>query len=395
MSVFPSDVRTLFPAVKRRVYLNAAASSPLCTPVSLAIEAHLRDTVENGDVHFGEWLAFREKLRARTARLVGAAADEVAFLGSTSHGFSAVGAVWAQRGVKRVLTLEGEFPSTTVPLLQAGLELEVVRAKADGSTSVEQLEAALGKEVGAVAVSAVQFASGYRLDLDGVAALCRARGLRLAVNAAQAMGQVPLDVGRLGCEFLAAPSHKWLMGGYGVGVFFARAGALEGVRLPWAGWFSTPEAQRWDAFAGAQKERESEKGFGARGVAITPRAPALEAGGTAWAPLHGFGAAVEILEQVGVENVLAHNQGLQGELREGLRRRGFRPNAPDEPAGLSGICVVPVEGQALAVVRALFREGVVTTPRGIGVRVSTHVFNDGEDVQRALAAFDKVGARPG
>jgi cysteine desulfurase / selenocysteine lyase len=393
MSVFPSDLRALFPAVRRRTYLNAAASSPLATSVALAIEAHLNDTVENGDVHFGEWLAFRESLRGKVAEFIGAQPAEIAFLGSTSAGFSAVASLWQQRSIRRVLTLEGEFPSTTIPFLQAGFSLEVVRPKPDGSTLIEQLAEALKPEVGAVAVSAVQFASGYRLDLEAVAKLCAERKVPWAVNAAQALGQVPIDVAKLGCDFLAAPSHKWMLGGFGAGIFFAKTGTLQGVKLPWSGWFSPPEALRWDAFAGAQKSRESARGFAARGVSVRAEASALEAS-MSWGALHGLGAGLDILSTIGVPAVLEHNVGLQFLLRAGLRSAGFAPNTPDDEAGLSGICVVPVEGDLSSAVRGLFKEGVVTSPRGGGVRISTHIFNDESDVENALAAFDKLGLKP-
>ena len=393
MSVFPSDLRALFPAVKRRTYLNAAASSPLATTVALAIEAHLNDTVENGDVHFAEWLAFRESLRGKVATFIGATPPEVAFLGSTSAGFSAVASLWSQRGIRRVLTLEGEFPSTTIPLLQAGMSLEVVRPRPDGATLAEQLDDALNAQVGAVAVSAVQFASGYRLDLEAVSRVCAERKVPWAVNAARALGQVPIDVAKLGCDFLAAPSHKWMLGGFGVGIFYAKAGTLQGVKLPWSGWFSTPDALRWDAFAGAQKSRESVKGFLAKGVSVRAEASALEAS-MSWGALHGLGAGVEILSTIGVPGVLEHNIGMQLLLRAGLRSAGFVPNTPDEEAGMSGICVVPVEGDLSAAVRALFKEGVVTSPRGGGVRISTHIFNDESDVEKALAAFDALGLKP-
>jgi cysteine desulfurase / selenocysteine lyase len=393
MSLIPSELRKLFPAVSRRAYLNAAASSPLATPVAEAIEAQVLDTMENGDVHFMEWLGFRDRLRERVGRFVGGTGSEIAFLGSTSMGFSVVGSVWKQRGIRKVLTLEGEFPSTTIPLLNAGLELEVVRASADGSTSVERLFSALTTEVGAVAVSAVQFASGFRIDLDEVARECRERRLPLAVNAAQALGQVPVDVAALGCEFLAAPSHKWMLGGFGVGVFYARSGSLAGVRLPVSGWFTPPESMRWDAFAGAARV-ETSVGFSASGVAVREEACALEAGGPAWAAMRGFAAGLELIESVGVELVLAHNQRLQKLLRAGLRSRGFVPRAPDDEAGLAGICVVPVSGEVLGVVRGLFKEGIVSSPRGGGVRLSTHVFNDESDVEKALSAFDAAGVRP-
>jgi selenocysteine lyase/cysteine desulfurase len=62
---------------------------------------------------------------------------------------------------------------------------------------------------------------------------------------------------------------------------------------------------------------------------------------------------------------------------------------------MSGICVIPVQGTPLEVVRALLREAkVATTARGGGLRLSTHVFNDESDLERLFAAFEKVGVRP-
>ena len=87
---------------------------------------------------------------------------------------------------------------------------------------------------------------------------------------------------------------------------------------------------------------------------------------------------------------------LQLKLRAGLRRRGFVPSTPDEPATLSGICVIPVQGTPLEVVRTLLREAqVATTSRGAGVRISTHAYNDEGDLDRLLAALQRLGIKPG
>ena len=371
-------MRHLFPALKRFAYLNAAASSPVATPVAEAAIAQLRESVEEADVRFPRWLEFKEALRGRLARFIGATASQVAFTPSTSMGFNAVAELLWRRGVRTVLTLESEFPSTTVPLLARGLKLKVVKAQPDGSYRVDDLE---GGE--AVALSAVQFGSGFAIDLPAVVAHCRARKVPLAVNVAQALGQVPIDVG--GFDFMCGTSHKWMMGGYGTGLFYVREGWLEEHGLPWAGWFSPPDALRWQTFPGCTWQ-----GDVAQGAALRPQAAALEAGGGHWPALYSFGAALELIEQAGVANIHAHNLKLQRVLREGLTQRGFRPNAPL----MTGICVVRVDGNPADAVRALFAEGVVVTPRAGGVRLSTHVFNDASDVQRALEAIDRVKLRP-
>ena len=390
----PEALRALFPALRAQAYLNAAASSPLATPVVEAAVAQLRDAEAHGDAHFLRWLAFKEELRGRLARFLGAAPRQLAFTPSTSMSFCAVAELLWRRGVREVLTFEGEFPSTTVPLLRRGLALRVVKPRADGSYPLDDVERALAPGVGAVAVSVVQYASGFLTDAEGLSALCRARGLPLALNGAQAVGQVPVDVGAVGADFLCATSHKWLMGGHGTGLLYVKAGWLEELGLPWAGWFSPPDELRWQTFPGSATA-PAEGGFTGSGVTTRREAAALEAGGGNWAALYGLGAGLGLHEAVGITVTRAHILGLQAQLRAGLRARGFVPNAPDDAARGSGICVVPVRGDALSAVRALLGEGVAVTPRGGGVRLSTHVFNDAEDVARALAAIDRLGLKPG
>lgn len=392
----PADLRGLFPALEGITWLNAAASSPTARPVYDAMKRFLDDTVATGDVHYPAWARFKDDTRARFARFINATPAEVAFTPSTSFGFHVIAQLLKARGVEEVLTLECEFPSTTLPMLYDGLTLRAVKLRSDGTAPVAELEAALTRKTGAIAVSAVQFSSGFRIDLEAVGRLCRARNLAFIVNAAQGLGHVPLDVSTLGADFLAATSHKWFMGGYGVGTLFIRQRWLDELRLPFGGWLSVPPERLFETWAGADRTEEDARSFLARGTHFRRDAPALEAGGGAWVGLYGFDAALALHEAVGVARTLAHNQALQLHLREGLRARGFRPNTPDDPHVLSGICVVPVQGSPLEVVRALLKEKqIATTPRGVGVRISTHVYNDETDVERLLHAVDELGIQPG
>jgi selenocysteine lyase/cysteine desulfurase len=110
----------------------------------------------------------------------------------------------------------------------------------------------------------------------------------------------------------------------------------------------------------------------------------------------GVDAALALHEAVGKEATLAQVVRLQLKLRERLRSAGFVPNTPDDPSTVSGICVIPVQGPPLEVVRTLLREAnVATTARGGGVRISTHVYNDEGDLDRLLHALTRLGIKPG
>jgi selenocysteine lyase/cysteine desulfurase len=390
----PGALRTYLPALNEYAWLNAAASSPTPQPVFDAQQAFLRDTLERGDVRYPAWARARDETRARLARFLNATPRELGFTQSTSFGFHVIAQLLKQRGITEVLTVDQEFPSTTLPMLYDGLTLRAARTRADGSITLDDLERALTPKTGAIAVSAVQFASGWRVDLAGVSQLCQSRGLAFVVNAAQGIGHVPLDVKALKADFLAATSHKWLMAGYGTGMLFIAEPWLDDTRLPFGGWLSVEPAEQFQPWVHAARAEDAD-GFSARGTRFRKEASALEAGGGSWLGLVALDAALALHEQVGVATTLAHCQKLQRLLRAALRRRGFVPNTPDDEASLSGICVVPVDGAPLDVVRALLREEKVsTTARGGGVRISTHVYNDETDVERLLAAFEKLGVKP-
>lgn len=390
----PAELRAQFPILEKTVWLNAAASSPTPTPVYQATDAFLREMRDFGDSRYPSWIRLKEDVRARLARFIGAQPTEVAFLPSTSFGFHVIAQMLKARGVTEVLTLETEFPSTTLPLLYDGLTLRAVRVRGDGTFAIEDLEAALTPRTGAIAISAVQYASGFRIDLEAVSALCKSRGLTFIVNAAQGLGLVPLDMHRLGVHFMAATSHKWFWAGHGVGMLYIAKSWLEHTPLPFGGWLSVAPQEQFQPWVHAQRVDDA-TGFTATGTTFRREASALEAGGGAWVGMYAVNAALTLHEAVGSAATSAHTVALQLKLRERLRQAGFSPNTPDDPATLSGICVIPVSGPPLDAVRALLNQThVATTARGGGLRISTHVFNDESDIDRLIHALAHLGIKP-
>lgn len=388
----PSDVRALFPAIANAAWLNAAASSPLCEPVSRALTEHIQDTMLRGDADFMRWLARKESIREQIARFLGAEqASEIAFTPNTSMGFHAVARMFKARGIKEVVTLEAEFPSTTIPLLSEGLTLRAVKARPDGSFALADLEAAISNDTGAIALSQVQYSSGFQIDVKAVGALCKARGLAFALNACQALGQVKVDVRESQADFVCGNAYKWMFSGFGSGLFFGRKEWFER-GTPWAGWTSVEKPMAMDPLAGATVRDEGVAKV-ASGVGVRHAATVLEAGSHSWMPIFSIGAALPVIQSVGIERIAAHNASLQQTLRAELRRRGFVPNAPDDQ--VAGICTVKVQGAPEDWVKALAKEGVVVSARLGLFRISTHVYNSGDDVRRLCEAVDRLGIRPG
>jgi selenocysteine lyase/cysteine desulfurase len=216
----------------------------------------------------------------------------------------------------------------------------------------------------------------------------------LLINAAQGLGHVAVEVEALGAAFLAGTSHKWLGAGFAQGVLYAQREWLEGP-LPLAGWLSVELRDLWHSMPCVERFDDA-RGFVATGARTRHEASALEVGAVPWVGLYGLHAALDLHESLGASAILQHNLALQRVLREALRARGFVPNAPDAPEVGSGICVVPVAGDANEVVRTLLREAnIMTTARGGGLRLSTHYFNTEGDVQQLIDAVDRLGIRPG
>ncbi|MEM9731758.1 MAG: aminotransferase class V-fold PLP-dependent enzyme, partial [Myxococcota bacterium] len=236
--------RSLFPGLRCEAYLAHAAIAPLSAPVRERVREVL-DAYEGGGIAgFGHCVPLLRETRSRLASLIGAESDEVAFVSNTSHGVIdiAFGLRWEPGD--RIVLFEGEFPANVTPWQQAartfGLELSWLSLepfRRSHEEGLELLRAELERGVRLVAVSAVQYRTGLRMPVESIASLCRAHGAELFVDAIQALGATPLDVG-WGIDYLSTGSHKHLMGPEGAGAVYVSRRRAEALEPRLAGWLS-------------------------------------------------------------------------------------------------------------------------------------------------------------
>jgi cysteine desulfurase len=211
------------------IYLDHHAATPLQPDVLRAMdEARAVGWANPSSVHAAgrRSRALLEDARRAIAETVCAEpADVVLTSGGTEAVNLAVFGLWPRSG-GHVVSTEIEHPAVAqavARLEQNGARVTRLSALGGVAPGVEALSAALAPDTALVAVQWVNHETGLALPVASYAALCRARGVRLVVDAAQALGKVPIDVRALGADAVAFAASK-LGGPHGAGALYvARA----------------------------------------------------------------------------------------------------------------------------------------------------------------------------
>ena len=184
--------------------------------------------------------------------------------------------------------------------------LDLIPADDAGTVTVEAAARALRPGTRVLTVSSAQYATGAVTDLRGLGRLCRERGVLLCVDGIQTVGALPLDVKAAGVHFLSADSHKWMLGMMGIGAVFVDRSVVKRIHLPLLGWRSTTDNFNFDRVH----------------FELPGDAGRFEEGSLAYPLIAGFSAALDLLEEAGVERIAAHMCGLVADLAARLERLG-------------------------------------------------------------------------
>ncbi len=382
--------RSLFPKLEAVAYCNHAAVSPASLGVEHAVQRVLADYAREGMGAFFPWYSQRERLRERLAGMIGAAPTDVALTPSTTRGLSDMALSLPWQAGQRIVLFEGEFPTNVTPWQCAArtFALEVVWLRAQDFRSgdgLSQLRATLRRGARLVAVSAVQFQSGLHMPLAEMGRLCHEYGAELCVDAIQALGVVPLDVGLSGIDYLSAGSHKWLMGMEGAGMLYVRPECARALVPRAAGWLSHEQADEFLRLGRGHLRYDRPLKNSAR--VLEPSAHNV----LGFAALE---AAVELLLGLGIDRIFAHVQSYHDDLERELTRRGFeslRSPLLEQRSGTLSF-EVPHGIDAVSLQRALVGVGVACAlPDGV-LRFSPHWPNHLNEIvsiaERVDAALD-------
>ena len=293
-----------------------------------------------------------ERSRAHFATLVGIGAERVA-IGSQASVAAALVAASLPHGAEVVIA-DGDFSSIVLPFVHSDRGLRVRTAPLD------DLAGAVGPDTALVVFSLVQSATGEVADVDAILAAADAHDARTLCDATQAVGWLPVDASRF--DALICHAYKWLCAPRGVS-FLTVSPELQGdMPALFAGWYAGPDP--WTSCYGAV-----ELAADATRYDVSP----------AWQAFVGAEHALRLFASLDARAVHEHTTGLARRFRRGM--------GLDVPARESAIVTwADADGTDLA---ALTAAGVVASGRAGRARVAFHVFNDEDDVDRALRALGR------
>lgn len=252
----PASFRAQFPVFERFSYLNAGTEGPV--PSRAADAVHQRIELEAsqgrcGRPYFERLMELADLLREAYAAVLGCDPTEVALTGSTTDGVNTVLAGLNLSPGEEIITSDEEHPGLLAPLGRArrryGVRVRVV--------PFAELAGAVSPTTRLVACSHVSWVSGRVTDTAALAVT----GVPVLLDAAQAIGAVPVDVHALGCDFYAASGQKWLCGPEGSGCLFVRPDRLEELLIPWPGYGSLADPMRALDLEPAEGVKRLDHGF--------------------------------------------------------------------------------------------------------------------------------------
>lgn len=363
--------------IEDAVYLNTAAQGAMPLASHEAVQKALTAKRLPHRSPDAEYFDASTRLRQSLADLIGADAHEIAINTGASAGLLNVVHGLSWRPGDEIITAAGEFPlqyATWKPLEEReGITLKIV-SPAGRFLTADDLIGAITPKTRVVSVSHVRFDDASLLDATRVAAVCRSHDIVFVLDITQSCGAIPVDVHALGADVVICAGYKWLLSPYGTGFLWARRELLDQWR-PGPFYWTGQDAESFTALN-----------------MVTPaptraarRMDAAESASYFNLNITAFDASVAFVCRVGPGTVRTHNRALIETLFATLPS-GCTPASPldAEQRGPYGCFIAETKERTAMLHRTLQEHGVFVSLREGRIRVSPHLFNTDEDIERLV-----------
>lgn len=375
---YPPDwaaFRSQMPVTNRWAYLDHAAVAPLSGPAHDAMAQWAHEAANEGAAVWMQWSQAVERVRQLAAQMVGAAADEIALVHNTTAGIGLVADGYPWQAGDNVVVPAGEFPSNLYPWMNlAGRGVETRRVPMDDDClDPDRLAAACDERTRIVSVSWVGYADGWRSDVAALVEVAHDHGALLFLDAIQGLGVFPLDVEKVGVDFLAADGHKWMLGPEGAGIFYIRREHLDRIQPHGVGWHSVAHSHDFTHIE----------------LDFKPNAARFEGGSENMAGFIGLGASLRLLDSYGAAAIGERLLEITDLACKRLVESGATVATRREGSHRSGIVAFAYPGDMSEMRGQLLQDGVVVSYRQGRLRISPHAYTNEQDIERLVEALQK------
>jgi cysteine desulfurase/selenocysteine lyase len=378
------------PGCRHVIHLNNAGASLMPDPVLRAVTDHLQLEARIGGY---EAAALREEEWHHTydaiATLINCHRDEIAVVENATRAWDMAFYGLRFASGDRILTSAAEYGSNYMAYLQTtqktGARVEVVPSDERGEVSLDALADMLDERVKLVAITHVPTNGGLVNPAEGIGEITRRAGVPFLLDACQSVGQMPLDVERIGCDMLAATGRKFLRGPRGTGFLYVRREFTERIEPPFIDVLSAEWTNR-DSYRWRSDARR------------------FESWETNYATKIGLGTAVDYALEWGLEDIRDRDYALAAQLRARLREMP-RVEVLDlgrAPCAIVTFTIAGTDPRAVASKLSQRRINVSVSTiedtrldmeargRESWVRASVHYFNTEEDITALADAVEQM-----
>jgi selenocysteine lyase/cysteine desulfurase len=377
--MLPSQ-RALFDIPRDVCYMNAASWGPLPLAAQEAARAAVARKARPWELSPDLAATQHERARAAAARLINADPDDVALISSVSYGVATAAKALPVPAGARVVVLQDDHSSPVLEWISRapaqGFTVEAIPQPPDGDwtsavlAGIERRDAA---PVALASMSSVHWSDGCVIDLQAVAGALRRQGAALLVDATHHAGVLPVDVQTLDPDFLVFPTYKWVLGPYGRAFLYVAKRWQSGVPLE-------------QTSAGRQAINSAQAPY-LRDLAYVADARRFDMGERDhFISLEMAAIGMEMIAAWGVAAITERLRVLTGRLAEQLRTATVR--FPDARMRAPHVLSLGFpDGMPSRLAERLAARKVFAAPRLGRLRISPHVYNDEEDVDRFAAIF--------
>ena len=380
MSDIDEQIKRDFAVTRKTIYMNNGAIAP--TPLSTikAVTDFMLKCAEAGPdaPQTSEYVtSLLDELRTRVAHLINCDRDEVVLVQSTTEGLNIVanGVGWKDGDAMVVRGGRHEHYANYLPWVslshRKGVQLRELAIDESGYFDLGDLEK-LTKGARLITMSHALYNTGAIMPLEEVGRIAQQNNALFCVDAAQSAGTIPIDVKKMGCDFMAFPGFKWLCGPTGIGAFYCSKKASE---------LLSPQA------IGSESATLSEQ----NAISYLDMPARFQAGFRNYPGAAGLEASLRYVLRIGLESVRKKNMKAAGILRDVIGKiPDVRLYGPDDENKRTSIVTFTASTDSSILVKKLEQNNIIFASRDIGggkkaVRAAPHFFNSEEEAETAAS----------
>lgn len=365
-----------------RIWLNCAHQGPLPRVAVEAAQQALFWKVAPHRIADEAFTSVPQRLKKALGLLINAPAEDIILGNSTSYGLHllANGIPW--RAGDEVLLVQGDFPANILPWLglrKRGVVVHLIQPRC-AALQADELQEHFTERTRLFCVSWVNSFTGHAVDIQSLGEVCRASNVLFVVNGSQAIGTRPLNVATAPVDAVTSCGFKWLCGPYGTGFCWMRSELRDSLEYNQAYWLTMQSGRELNLMREREITIRTDLGASAYDVFCTAN----------FLNFMPWTASVEYLLKQVIEQIETHNATLVSRFIEELDSKKYELISPRGGVARSTLVVSTHRQQErnIELCQALKNKGIEVALREGNLRLSPHLYNRAEEIDRTLSVLN-------